>query len=116
MAAVITPEQAAKQASEIQAPAAAPKAPEAPKSAAAGTHPGAPIESDSEVLAEWQGAREARGVADVGRWSLDAWNRPVFIKENPPAAGGRASRTSGEPLEIPPTLEEKPAAPRGREK
>lgn len=107
MAQAISPEQAAKQQAKIRPPQATVQVEEAPKSAAAGTHPAAPIESDPKVLAEWQGADRVGNPPQVGRWSQTAYGQPVFIREDPPTGGGRRSRV--DVTEIPETREQREA-------
>src|SRR5215211_4480730 len=102
--AVISREEAAKQQSEIKpsAPPGAREVPEAPKNAAPGSHPGVPVESDSEALAKWQGQDliEARQPAG-GSWKQDAFGRPVFIANPRGSGGGTPRRSLTEPNEEP---------------
>ena len=100
--ATVTREEAAAQAAELQ-PKPPPAAEVAPRRAAPGSHPSVPVESDSEALAQYQGADQLPGGGDeVGCWKLDAWNRPVFVPGEPASSGGSASRRSlTEPSEEP---------------
>lgn len=114
--AVISREEAAKQQSAIQP--AAPEVPEAPKRAAPGSHPGAPVESDPEALAAYQGRDlvEAR-TPTHGSWHLNAFNQPVFVAEV--ASPGSARRSTTEPNEEPmepPSKRAEPQGPPKREK
>ena len=95
--ATVSREQAARQQAETP-PAPPPGAvviPEAPKSAAPGSHPGAPVESDSAALAEWQGQDrlEARKPSEFS-WKQDAWGRPVLMPD--PNSGSSRSRPAPE--------------------
>lgn len=101
MPATITPELAARQQSEIKPPQKTPEVPAAPRGMAAGTHPGAPIESDPATLAEWQGAARLDLRPETGRWSLNAWNQPVFIQDIPAGSGRRGPAVTDEPV-LPP--------------
>lgn len=120
--AVISREEAAKGLADIRPPSATPEVQDAPKSAAPGSHPGRPIESDPEALAAYQGRDkiEARQ-ATRGSWHENAFGQPVWVAEEAGGGGGGGaqSRTSGEPLEIPaPRTEPKaqPEHPRGERK
>jgi hypothetical protein len=98
----ISPEQAAKQQSEIKPPQTTVQVPEAPQGAAPGTHPAVPIESDPEVLAEWQGAKAADRQAPTGRWSQNYKGDPVFIRENPPSGRRQQAQSQADEPVLPP--------------
>lgn len=113
--AVISREEAAKQQADLQ-PRPAPEATEAPKRAVAGSHPAAPIESDPEALAAYQGRDkvEAR-TATAGSWHENAFGQPVFVLEETGGGGGRASvDPPGTPNEVPEDRPQQP--PRAEEK
>lgn len=104
--AVISREEAAKQQSELKPPQAVAEVEDAPKSAAPGSHPGKPIESDPEALAAYQGRDkvEARK-ATAGSWHENAFGQPVFVLEE--TSPGRRSEPN--PAFALPEDREKPA-------
>lgn len=97
--ATISREQAAKQQAELQ-PQPPPEAKEPPKSAAPGSHPARPIESDPEALAAYQGRDriEARQATD-GEWHLNAFHQPVFRATKTAGGARRSARNLSEPEE-----------------
>lgn len=121
--ATISRQEAGKQQNEIKPPRSTPEVPEAPKSAAPGSHPSCPVESDMEAVAAYQGADLLiTRPADTGSWHLNAWNQPVFVP-GPGAQESGASRGRDDMLALPeerqppgqrsqeqqPKAEEKPA-------